>query len=90
MVNGQVLGGDNRYVYTGTYESDGKGISARVLIRNFSPMVPSVLGIQGDFELTLQGKIEGNTIKASARHFVNQAGPGLVAKFHESSRLVPP
>lgn len=79
FVRGQVLGGDNGFVYTGAYQSDGQIISARVLVRNFAPTISNVLGINGDFELTVQGAIEGKVIKGSAS-LINQAGPSMVLK----------
>jgi len=82
----QVLGGDNAFVYTGTYQSDENAISARVLVRNFNPAVGNVLGIEGDFELTMQGTIQGGIIKGSAS-LVNQEGPGIVVKLTKVASL---
>jgi hypothetical protein len=86
LVKGQLLGGDNAFVYTGTYQSDGKTIAARVLVRNFNPAIGNVLGIKGDFELTLQGTIQGEVIKGSAS-LVNQGGPGIVFKLTKVAAL---
>lgn len=79
FVRGQVLGGDNAFVYTGTYQSNGHAISAGVLVRNFNPAIGNVLGVKGDFELTVRGTIQGGVIKGSAS-LVNQEGPGMVVK----------
>jgi hypothetical protein len=54
FLKGHVLGGDSGFIYTGTYETDEKTLSGRVLVHNFLPGVPSVLGIQGDVELILK------------------------------------
>jgi hypothetical protein len=86
FVNGQVLGGDNAFVYTGTYQSDAKAISARVFVRNFNPAIANVLGIKGDFELSMQGTIQGDVIKGSAC-LVNQEGPGMVVKLTKVTAL---
>jgi len=86
FIRGQVLGGDNAYVYTGTYQNNATAISARVLVRNFAPTIGNVLGIKGDFELTVQGTIDGKIIKGSAS-LVNQEGPGMVFKLTKVSDL---
>lgn len=86
FVKGQVLGGDNGFIYTGTYQSDGRAISARVAVRNFAPGIANVLGVEGDFELTVQGAIEGKTIKGSAS-LINQEGPGMVVKLTKVTDL---
>jgi T3SS negative regulator,GrlR len=86
FVRGQVLGGDSAFVYTGSYQSDAQTISARVLVRKFNPAVANVLGIKGDFELTVRGTIQGETIKGSAS-LVNQEGPGMVVKLTRIAAL---
>ena len=86
FVKGQVLGGDNGFVYTGTYHSDDKTIWARVLVRNFAPAILNVLGIKGDFELTVQGTIDGKIIKGSAS-LINQEGPSMVLKLTKVNDL---
>lgn len=86
FARGQALGGDNAYVYSGTYQSDAARISARVLVRNFNPAIGNVLGIKGDFELIVQGTIQGDTIKGSAS-LVNQEGPGMVVKLTKVTSL---
>lgn len=79
FIQRRVLGGDNAYVYTGTFQSDGEKISASVLVRNFNPAIGNVLGIEGDFELQVQGTIQGDIIKGSAS-LPNQQGPGMALK----------
>jgi len=86
FVKGQALGGDNGFVYLGTYQSDAVRISARVLVRNFNPAIGNVLGIKGDFELIVQGTIQGDIIKGSAS-LVNQEGPGMVVKLTKVTGL---
>ena len=86
FVNGQVLGGDNGFVYTGKYTSDGKSISARVQVRNFATGIQNVLGVKGDFELSVQGTIQEKIIKGSAS-LINQQGPSLVLKLTKVTEL---
>lgn len=86
FVQGQVLGGDNAYTYTGTYHNDDKTVSARVVIHNFNPAVPNVLGIDGDFELVMRGTIEDGIIKGAAG-LINRAGPGLALKLTKVADL---
>jgi hypothetical protein len=86
FMKGRVLGGDTGYVYTGTYQTDEKVITARVLVRNFLPDVPSVVGVKGDFELSLKGNVDGQVMKASAT-LVGQAGAGIVVKLTRVSDL---
>lgn len=89
FVNGQALGGDNAFVYTGTYRSDDRGIAARVQVRNFAPGIQNVLGIEGNFELALEGKLEGGVIKGTGS-LINQAGPGLAFKLTRVTELTKP
>jgi hypothetical protein len=86
FLKGHVLGGDNGFTYTGTYETDGKTLSGRVLVRNFLPSVTSVLGIPGDVELVLKGTVDGETIKGAAR-VANQETAGIVVKLTKASEL---
>jgi len=86
FTKGQVLGGDTGFIYTGAYKTDERTITADVLVRNFLPEVPSVLGVQGDFELNLKGNVGGQIIKASAT-LVGQEGAGIVVKLTRVSDL---
>jgi T3SS negative regulator,GrlR len=65
FMKGKVLGGDTGYTYTGSYQTQGQSLKAQVLVRNFLPNVPNVTGVVGDFELTIDGKLEGDVIRAS-------------------------
>jgi len=65
FIKGKVFGGDTGYLYTGSYEVRGDFVRAHVHVRNFLPDVPSVLGVVGDFELNIEGKIEGEVIRAA-------------------------
>ena len=62
FMKGKVLGGDTGYIYMGSYQTQGQSMKARVQVRNFLPDVPNVTGVVGDFELNIEGKVEGNVI----------------------------
>lgn len=63
LVNGQVLGGDNTFVYTGTYRTEGTDIWARILVRQCEPLKSDVLAFGRDFEVIVDGTISGEVIK---------------------------
>jgi hypothetical protein len=86
FMRGHVLGGDTGYIYTGTFETDEVNVTARVKVKNFLPQVPSVLGIVGDFELLIVGKVTGKELKGTAA-LVGQAGGGILVKLTRISDL---
>ena len=79
FVKGRVFGGDSGFVFTGTYQTDNKSISARVQVRNFLPEVLSVFGIPGDYDLSVKGNVTGNVIQGKAS-LANQEAMGIVVK----------
>ncbi len=87
LMKGHILGGDSGFIYAGTYQSDGKTLSARVSVKNFLPDVPSVLGIVGDVELVLNGQVSGDVIKATASLANGEDIAGLVAKLTKANNL---
>ena len=40
FMKGHVLGGDTGFIYTGTYETRERQLSAHIKVRNFLPEVP--------------------------------------------------
>ena len=86
FMKGRVLGGDTGFVYTGTYQTNEKEVSAQIKVRNFLPEVPNVLGVKGDFELSLKGTVTGQIIKAAAS-LIGQEGAGIVVKLTRISDL---
>jgi hypothetical protein len=76
LIKGHILGGDTGFLYTGTYQTDEVTLSARIMVRNFLPEVPNVLGVAGDFELLMKGDIAGQTIRGSAT-LIGQEGAGI-------------
>jgi hypothetical protein len=61
----QILGGDSGFAYVGRYELAGVLLKAKVLVTNFDPSVPSVLGVPGNFELSIEGKLQDDSIEAT-------------------------
>jgi hypothetical protein len=76
FVKGKVFGGDSGYTYLGSYRVEGTSVKANVVVRNFLPGVPSVVGVVGDFELNIEGKLEGDVIKGTGA-LANAAGIAL-------------
>lgn len=87
LLRGHVFGGDSGFVYTGTYESDGRTLLAQVAVRNFLPEVASVLGVQGDVDLVLKGAVSEKVIKAKATIANSDDVAGLVVKLTRLSDL---
>lgn len=65
FVRGRVFGGDSGSTYIGTYEEVANTLIARVRVHNYMPGVISVIGMEGDYDLEVQGTVEGDLIKAS-------------------------
>jgi T3SS negative regulator,GrlR len=65
FTNGKIMGGDSGFVYTGTYEEKSDNLTSRVCAVNFDPNVLSVLGVPGDHDLLIEGKIKGDTINGT-------------------------
>ncbi len=86
FVKGRLFGGDSGYLYEGCYELRENVIKATVRVRNFLPAVPNVLGIEGDFELLIDGKVEGNIIIGKAAP-ANRPGVGMVVKLTKQGDL---
>jgi hypothetical protein len=61
----QVLGGDSGFAYVGSYEEKGDTLKAKVSTTQFDPNVPSVLGVPGNHELVIEGKIKNDTIEGT-------------------------
>jgi hypothetical protein len=65
FTKGQVLGGDSGFAYVGSYEEKGDAVKARVSATQFDPNVPSVLGVPGNHDLLIEGKIKNDTIEGT-------------------------
>ena len=84
--NGTVLGGDSGYIYEGKYETNNPNLRATVSVKNFLPGVPNVLGVNADFDLVLEAKIEGDTLKGRAS-LASAQGMGLAVKLTRRAPL---
>ena len=62
FTKGQVLGGDSGFAYVGTYEEKGDVLKAKVKATHFDKNIPSVLGVPGDHDLLIEGKIKNDSI----------------------------
>jgi hypothetical protein len=78
FMNGQLLGGDSGFTYSGAYELKGEILKANVSVKHFDPSIPNVLGVPGDFDLLIEGKMEGNEIN----------GTGALVNFPDSKIVV--
>lgn len=58
-LNGKVFGGDSALMYTGTYTEDGNNLNISMQVQPFAP------GATDNFNVTLAGTIEYNTITAT-------------------------
>ena len=86
FTKGRVFGGDTGYTYLGTYTTKGHSVRARVSVRNFIAGIPSVVGVTGDFELSIEGTVEGDTIRATGS-LVGVQRPGIVLRLSKRSDL---
>jgi hypothetical protein len=65
FTKGLVLGGDSGFAYVGSYEEKGDALKAKVSVAQFDPNIPSVLGIPGNHDLLIEGKIKDDTIEGT-------------------------
>jgi hypothetical protein len=65
FTKGQVLGGDSGFAYVGSYEEKGDVLKARVSATQFDPNITSVLGVPGNHDLLIEGKIKNDTIEGT-------------------------
>ena len=86
FIKGKVFGGDTGYTYTGSYQTQGNIVKAHVKVRNFLPGVPSVLGVVGDFDLNIDGKLEGEVISGTGS-LVNSQAVGIAVKLTKRAAL---
>lgn len=86
FIKGKVFGGDAGYTYIGSYQTQGDLVKAHVTVRNFLPDVPSVLGVLGDFELTIQAKLEGDIMKGTGS-LANSQAVGIAVKLTKRANL---
>lgn len=87
FIKGAVFGGDTGYTYMGSYQTEGNSVTAHVMVNNFLPEVPSVLGVTGDFELYIHGTIEGDVIRGTGSLPEPQHVAGIALKLTKRADL---
>ena len=65
LIRGHVFGGDSQTTYIGTYESTTTDFSGTVRIHNDVPGFKNIIGVEGDYDLKISGKLEGDLIKGT-------------------------
>jgi len=65
FTKGQVLGGDSGFAYVGSYEEKGDMLKAKVSTTQFDPNIQSVMGVPGNHDLLIEGKIKNDTIEGT-------------------------
>lgn len=59
--DGTVNGGDNGYLYLGSYQESGGTVTAKLKIKKWNPGVVSVFGNISEFNLDLSGTLTADT-----------------------------
>lgn len=60
FVNGKIFGGDNGFLYMGTYMMQGGIAKARIIVQNFDSAVPNIMGLTGNYEMHISATITGD------------------------------
>lgn len=82
FTHGKALGGDNAFAYSGTFEVKGDQLTATINVKNFNPSIPNVLGIPGDFDLVVAGRVDGEVIEATG-HRLAHPDPKITVRFRK-------
>lgn len=86
FTKGQVLGGDSGFAYVGSYEEKGEALKARVSATHFDPNIPSVLGVPGNHDLLIEGKIKDDTIEGTGA-LVSHPDSKIVVRLRRHHKL---
>lgn len=86
LIDGRVYGGDSGFSYVGSYELKAASFKGRVSVRNFDPAIANVLGVVGDFELLLEGTVQGLSISGTAA-LASAPGARIVVRLTKRSDL---
>lgn len=86
FIKGHVFGGDSGATYIGTFSEQGKKVSSRLTIHNYEPGVVNVTGIEGDYELEVNGTVEGDVITATGAP-VGYRMPALTLRLKKAGKL---
>ncbi len=87
FIEGQVLGGDNGFTIIGDYVVKGSTLTARAKVQNYLKSVPSFFAFEGDYEVKVQGVIEGGIIRGKAE-IVDKQVSGLALRLTRVKALV--
>jgi hypothetical protein len=74
FANGQIMGGDAHYYYSGSYLEEGYRIEASVIIKHYSGGLTNVFGRLRELPLKLVGTASGGYIIANG---YDQTSPSL-------------
>lgn len=87
LIEGQVLGGDSSYMYTGNYALDGTQMKATIDATPFVKGAQSVFGHPGvRFQLDLQGHVANGVIEAEG-HIVGQKALAIRMRLTKRAEL---
>lgn len=86
FTRGQVLGGDSGFAYVGSYEQSGDVLKAKVSATQFDANIPSVLGVPGDHDLLIEGKIANDNIEGTGA-LVTHPDTKIVVRLRRHHRL---
>lgn len=67
--NGNIHGGDNRYLYRGHYTIEGNSLTAKIQVSHYRGKFESLFGPVNKFELTLSGDAGEDRFKMSGHVF---------------------
>ena len=65
LKDGAVNGGDDGFVYRGTYKAEGQKVTAQIAVSKHNPGAQSVFGPIDNYTLALTGTTEGNSFTLS-------------------------
>jgi hypothetical protein len=87
FIDGQVLGGDNGFTIIGEYEVKDRTVTAHAEVKNYLKTVPSFFDFDGDYDVKVQGIIDGPIIRGKAE-IVGKGITGLALKMTKVKALV--
>ncbi len=85
LVNGKIFGGETGFTYLGSYTYNRPSLKARVRVQRFLSNIDSFFGMD-DYELEVEGTLEGGVITASAS-LIPPVATGLALKLTRKASL---
>jgi T3SS negative regulator,GrlR len=67
LKDGSVNGGDDGFVYRGTYSVEGQKVTAQIAVSKHNPGAQSIFGPTDNYTLALAGTTESNNFTLSGR-----------------------